>query len=134
MRPTDEVGDGENIFVNWHIFTLEGTVPRNLKKILDLIWNTNTNYFYDVLRPIEDKFHLKYVGRRISLYQDIIFFMNKETQTHLILMASKIQGFSLKDIAAAKISSQLNTVDDGRLIISQGLVPASLKDLIPKYL
>ena len=134
MWPTDKVGDGENIFVKWHIFTLEGTVPRNLKKILDLIWNTKSDYFYDVLRPIEDKFHLKYVGRRISLYQDVIFFMNKETQTHLILMASKIQGFSLKDIAAAKISSQLNTVDDGRLIISQGLVPASLKDLILKYL
>ena len=62
--------------------------------------------------------------------------MNKETGAEVILKASKIRGFSLKDIAAAKISSQLNTADEGSLslIISEGLVPACLKDIILKYL
>ena len=146
LQPTNIVGDGEKIFVKYHIFTLEGTVPRNLKKILDLIWNRKFDDFYTLLRPFEDKFHLKYIGQSITLYQDennrksggicerIIFFMNKETGAEVILKASKIRGFSLKDIAAAKISSQLNTADEGSLIISEGLVPACLKDIILKYL
>ena len=136
LQPTNIVGDGEKIFVKYHIFTLEGTVPRNLKKILDLIWNRKFDDFYTLLRPFEDKFHLKYIGQSITLYQDVIFFMNKETGAEVILKASKIRGFSLKDIAAAKISSQLNTADEGSLslIISEGLVPACLKDIILKYL
>ena len=136
LQPTNIVGDGEKIFVKYHIFTLEGTVPRNLKKILDLIWNRKFDDFYTLLRPFEDKFHLKYIGQSITSYQDVIFFMNKETEAEVILKASKIRGFSLKDIAAAKISSQLNTADEGSLslIISEGLVPACLKDIILKYL
>ena len=136
LQPTNIVGDGEKIFVKYHIFTLEGTVPRNLKKILDLIWNRKFDDFYTLLRPFEDKFHLKYIGQSITSYQDVIFFMNKETGAENILKASKIRGFSLKDIAAAKISSQLNTADEGSLslIISEGLVPACLKDIILKYL
>ena len=136
LQPTNIVGDGEKIFVKYHIFTLEGTVPRNLKKILDIIWNGKFDDFYTLLRPFEDKFHLKYIGQSITSYQDVIFFMNKETGAEVILKASKIRGFSLKDIAAAKISSQLNTADEGSLslIISEGLVPACLKDIILKYL
>ena len=93
LQPTNIVGDGEKIFVKYHIFTLEGTVPRNLKKILDLIWNRKCDDFYTLRRPIEDKFHLHYMGRSITLYQDVIFFMNKETGAEVILKASfRVQG------------------------------------------
>ena len=134
-KPMDSVGEGEKIFVKWHLFTLEGQVSKNLKILLNFIWNhKNRINFYDFLKPIEEGFHLKYIGRRISLYEEIIFFINKQTQKDVILKASRVRGSSLENIAAAKIGSQLNTAADVEVIINQGLIPAHLRDLLVKYL
>ena len=134
-KPMDSVGKGEKIFVKWHLFTLEGQVSKNLKMLLNFIWNhKNRINFYDFLKPIEEGFHLKYIGRRVSLYEEIIFFINKQTQRNVILKASQIRGSSLENIAAAKIGSQLNTAADVEVIITQGLIPGHLRDLLVRYL
>ena len=127
-------GDGDDVFVRWHIFTRAGSPQKSLKQILAFIWNNDRNYFYAVLKQIEISFQLKYLGRQFSLYEDVIIFADKQTQEPLVFKASKVSGTSLQDITAAKISLMLETPADIRLIISHGLLPARLQDLLVKYL
>ena len=69
---------------------------------------------------------------------------SSETYVHLsfldtnkepaILKASKLRGNWLQSIAAAKIASELENIEDIQSIVKQGLIPAQLENLLMKYL
>ena len=121
-------------FEKWHISTPSGLAPKDLKKVLTILWNTDRNTIYEFLRPIKDRFQIKFVGQQFSLYEHTIAFLDTNTQQPVILKASKLRGSSLQSIAAVKIASELENIEDIQSIVKQGLIPAQLENLLMKYL
>ena len=121
-------------FEKWHISTPSGSAPKDLKKLLTIIWNTDRNTLYEFLRPIKDRFQMKFVGQQFMLYEYTIAFLDTNTLQPVILKASKLRGSSLQSIAAAKIASELEDIKNIQTIVKQGLIPAKLENLLMKYL
>ena len=121
-------------FEKWHISTPSGSAPKDLKKLLTIIWNTDRNTLYEFLRPIKDRFQMKFVGQQFMLYEHTIAFLDTNTLQPVILKASKLRGSSLQSIAAAKIASELENIKNIQTIVKQGLIPAKLENLLMKYL
>lgn len=124
-------------FEKWHISTPSGSAQKNLKRVLTLIWNSDRmvpDYFYELLNPIEDRFQIKFAGQQYQLYEHTIAFLDTNTHQPILFKASKFRGSSLQSIAAAKISSELNNIEDIKSIVKQGLIPAQLENLLMKYL
>ena len=126
--------EDETRFQDWHISTPSGTASKDLKKLLTLIWNTDRGRIYELLKHIENRFHIKFAGQQFWLYEHKIIFLDTKSQQPLILKASKLRGGSLQSITAAKISSQLERIDDIQSMVKQGLIPSHLENLLIKYL
>ena len=125
--------DGKSVFVKSHVSTLEGSAPRSLKKLLASIWNSNRARIYENLQPIEIRHQFKYLGCSINLYEEKVIFRDMQNQEITVLKISRVGDISLKEFAAASVSSELGSAADIQLIIKQGLCPAHLKDVLVKY-
>ena len=66
--------------------------------------------------------------------EHLMVFLNTRSQQTVLLKASRFRGFQLQDLTAAKASSKLNSYNDIRSIITEGLIPTQLESLITKYL
>ena len=130
----NEIREGEQTFELFHISTLIGSAPKDFKKILTSIWNTDIGKLYQNLKPIERRFNLEYRGRLDMFYEHKIAFIDKQTDEYLVLKASKFRECSLKKLAAAKVSSELGGITDVTSIIQQALIPIHLQDVLLKYL
>ena len=131
---TDKVGEGEHRFQLYHISTLAGPAPRNLKKILASVFNSDINTLYSLLRQIERKSDLRYWGRISTLYHHSVAFVNIKTGQPVVYKASKLRKFSLEELAAEKVAAELGDIRDIESLIGQCLLPASLKTVLLKHL
>ena len=131
---TDQVGKGEHRFELYHVNTLAGPAPRKLKKMILSVFNSNTNDLYSLLKPIERKFNLQYWGRIDMVDEHSIAFVNKETHQPVVFKASRLRKGSLAELAAQKVASELGDITDIESVINQGLIPASLRDILLKHL
>ena len=132
---TDKVRAGEHRFQLYHVSTLAGPAPRNLKKILASIFNgKDINTLYELLKPIERRFKLKYWGRIDTLCHHSIAFINYHTGQPVVYKASKLRKISLKELAAQRVAAELGDIIDIESLIDQYLLPASLKTVLLKHL
>ena len=132
---TDKAKAGEHRFQLYHISTLAGPAPRNLKRILASVFNSkDINTLYGLLKPIERRFKLKYWGRIDTLCHHSIAFINYHTGHPVVYKASKLRKFSLEELAAERVAAELGDITDIESLISQYLLPASLKTVLLKHL
>ena len=135
---------GKSIFVNPHVRTEKGPIPRDLKKMIASFCNQcnkdiNPAHFReffhsDVGRSIEAKYRLKFGTCFSTGFGDLFIFINQENQTQSIAEVSDMRIFSLTELAAAKVSSELESEADIKVIIEHRLIPAHLEDLLLKYI
>ena len=83
----NEIREGEQTFELFHISTLLGSAPKDLKKILTSIWNSDIGNLIQNLKPIERRFNLEYRGRIDWHYEHKIAFIDKQTDEYLVLKA-----------------------------------------------
>ena len=131
---SDRARNGEHKFQIYHISTLNGPVPRDLKRILASVFNKDINTLYDLLRPIERKFRLQYWGRVDTLCHHSIAFINKQTGQPVVCKASKLRKISLEELAAQRVAAELGDITDIKSIIDQHLITASLKTVLLKHI
>ena len=88
-----------------------------------------------MLKPVVEEFNLKYVGCELfDMHEHMLVFLDIKSKVTVLVKASRIRGSQLQDLAAAKASSMLNSHNDIRSLIKEGLIPHQLESLITKYL
>ena len=89
---TDQIGMGEQRFELYHVKTLAGPATRKLKKMIASVFNSDTNDFYSLLKPIEREFNLKYWGRIDMINEHSIAFVRNSWGCPSIGKPTKIYG------------------------------------------
>lgn len=132
------------MFDTWHISTPTGSAPKDLKKILKTIWNDqeceqiflkNLKEFID--KGLRDNFKLEFLlwGDCDQWpHDDFWGFQSLNSQEKILLRASKKKVFSLRNIAAAAVSLELEHINDIHSLIVNGCIPASLENILVKYI
>ena len=132
------------MFDTWHISTPTGSAPKALKKILKTIWNDqeceqiflkNLKEFID--KGLRDNFKLEFLlwGDCDQWQHDDFWgFQSLNSQEKILLRASKKKVFSLRNIAAAAVSLELEHINDIHSLIVNGCIPASLENILVKYI
>ena len=131
---TDQIGMGEQRFELYHVKTLAGPTTRKLKKMIASVFNSDTNDFYSLLKPIEREFNLKYWGRIDMINEHSIAFVDKETRQPVVFKVSRLRKSSLAELAAQKVASELGDVTDVETIIGQCSIPATLRSILLRHL
>ena len=131
---TDQIGMGEQRFELYHVKTLAGPATRKLKKMIASVFNSDTNDFYSLLKPIEREFNLKYWGRLDMIDERSIAFVNKETHQPVVFKVSKLRKGSLAELAAQRVASELGNITEIESLVAQGLIPVTLRNILLKHL
>ena len=134
------------MFETWHISTPTGSAPRDLKKILKNIWNTKEfendkekiKYLEFLESEIEATYKLEFLvwgGCDKWPHDDFLGFQsNSHSQEKIMFRVSKKKVFSLLNIAAATVSLELEHINDIQSLIVNGCIPASLENILVKYI
>ena len=130
----DVIQPGEKVFQSFHVSKLTGSAPREVKEIINSIYNSDQDTLLENIKSIEKKFDLKYFGRLVSLYSHKIAFINKKSEKPVIYKATRVKDSSLLGLTALKVSSQLGDKADIASLIEEGLIPAQLSGVLLKHL
>ena len=136
---------GEKEYQTWHISSPTANASTDLKDKISQIFNNDDFHIACIhddssktsgmLKPIVKQFDLKHVGCDFFFMREhLMVFLDTRSQQTVLLKASRFRGFQLQDLTAAKASSRLNSYNDIRSMITEGLVPTQLESLITKYL
>ena len=68
------------------------------------------------------------------MHEHMMVFLDIKSKVTVLVKASRFKGSQLQDLAAAKASMKLNSHNDIRFLIKEGLIPHQLESLITKYL
>ena len=133
-----ESSEHQKMFESWHISTPTGSAPRSLKKILKKFWNGKefemVNVIYsEIVTQFELEFETWGEGNQWP-NDDFLGFKSLNSQKDMMLKASRKKGFSLQDLAAAAVSLELEHIDDIGSLIVNGCIPATLENILIKYI
>ena len=136
---------GEKKYQTWHISSPTANASKDLKSKISQIFKNddfhltcihdNSAKTSEMLKPVVEEFNLKYAGCELfDMHEHMMVFLDIKSKVTVLVKASRFRGSQLQDLAAAKASSMLNSHNDIRSLIKEGLIPHQLESLITKYL